>query len=138
MTNVSNETVQRASGKTSRYDIGTTAAVSKGSDNFLCVVLTKTDTSTLEVKASASDLLKAVHGLLTKARSECSNQPLNIPLIGSGLGRVGIKPNILVDLILVAVFEETKLNKITNEIRIILPIERISDISLDAIKKDWS
>lgn len=130
--------VSRSKGKQKRYEIGTTADVKSDGCKFLCVALTYTNISTLEVKANSSELIKAVRGLLCKARSVCANETLNIPLFGSGLSRVGIKSNILVDLILTAIFEETKINKVTNLIRIVLPDVMSSEINLANIKRDWS
>jgi len=129
---------QRASGKCKRYAIGTTCATSKDGHNFLCVALTHTDVSNLETKATPSDLYQAIIGLLQKARSVCGNEPLSIPLMGSGLSRVGIKSNPLINLIVTAIIEETKVNKVTSEIRIILPEAKVSEISLTAIQKIWS
>lgn len=129
----------RNGGKQNRYAIGTTAVVKRDENNkFLCVALSRTDISNQETKASSSDLLQAVRGLLQKARSVCGNEPLSIPLMGSGLSRVGIKNNILVDLILTAIFEETKNNKVTSEIRIVLPKEKASEINLGSLQKEWS
>lgn len=135
---IDSTTVSRASGKQQRYDIGSTAAVTTGGNKFLFVALTHTDINTLQTKADSSDLNKALRGLLTKARSVCANEPINIPLMGSGLARTGIKSNILVDLILTAVFEETKFNKISDEIRIVLPTVKMSEINLISIKQNWS
>jgi len=135
---ITSETKRRTSGKKKLYPIGTTASVSKGSMKMLFVALTHTDINNLETKSDTVDLNHAIRGLLTKARTVCANEPLNIPLMGSGLSRIGIKNNILVDLILTAIFEETKQSKITNEIRIILPSEKINEISLHHIQKDWS
>lgn len=138
LSQVACETVARESGKSQRYDVGSTAACTAGGEKLLFVVLTHTDIETLETRADSRDLIKAVRGLLTKARTVCAKQPLNIPLMGSGLARIGIKSGILVDLILTAVFEETKLNKITDEIRIVLPVGKMSEINLAALKQDWS
>ena len=129
---------KRNGGKQSRYRIGTTVAVEQAGNRFLCVALSHTDISNQEAKASSSDLHQAVRGLLRKARSVCGDEPLSIPLMGSGLSRVGIKNNILVDLILTAIFEETKNNKVTSEIRIVLPKEKASEINLASLQKDWS
>lgn len=129
---------KRNGGKQSRYRIGTTVAVERAGNRFLCVALSHTDISNQEAKASSSDLHQAVRGLLRKARSVCGDEPLSIPLMGSGLSRVGIKNNILVDLILTAIFEETKNNKVTSEIRIVLPKEKASKINLASLQKDWS
>ena len=128
----------RSEGNQKRFTLGTTAAVRKDGNKFLCVALSRTDISNQEAKASSSDLHQAVRGLLQKARSVCGDEPLSIPLMGSGLSRVGIKNNILVDLILTAIFEETKNNKVTSEIRIVLPKDKASEINLASLQKDWS
>ncbi|MBN2456381.1 MAG: hypothetical protein JXB29_07610 [Sedimentisphaerales bacterium] len=124
-------------GKHDRYPLGTTASVSTKEHNFLCVALANTNTENLQASAGSENLHVALRGLLQKARSSCSGSALNIPLIGSGLARTGIKPNIIVDLILLAVFEESKREKVTNEIRIILPKQMRKKIDLSTIQKDW-
>lgn len=126
-----------APGKSRRYSIGTTAFVSKGGNDFLCVALTRTCTQSLEASATSNDLHCAMHGLLSKARTVCSGRPLNIPLLGSGLARTGIKVNIIVDMILLAIFEESRLRKITGTIRIVLPKNLRDRIDLTTIQKDW-
>ena len=138
LSNNSSTVVSRDSGKLKSYSIGTTATAIKDYEKFLCVAFSKTDIGSLQTKANTSDLNKAVRSLLCKARSVCADEPLNIPLMGSGLSRVGIKNNILVNLILTAVFEETKANKVTSQIRIILPKEKISEFNLASIKNDWN
>jgi len=124
-------------GKPNRYAIGTTASVSRNGEHFLCVALTNTCTETLQVSATSVDLQHAVRALLSKARTVCSGRPLNIPLLGSGLGRTGIKPNIIVDLILLAIFEESKCRKVTDHIRIVLPKHLRTRIDLTTIEQDW-
>lgn len=126
-----------APGKAKRYAIGTAAKASIGENRFLCVASARTDTETLQASASSDDLNKALRGVLCKARSVCSGHVLNIPLMGSGLARTGIKPNMIVDLILLAVFEKSKQRKITREIRIVLPKAMRKLIDLSTIQKDW-
>lgn len=138
LSNTTSKTKRRSSGKRELYPVGTTAIAKKDEMKMLFVALTHTDLNTLETKSDTVDLNHALQGLLRKARTVCANETLNIPLMGSGLSRIGIKNNILVDLILTVIFEETKQSKITNEIRIILPSEKINEISLHHIQKDWS
>lgn len=127
-----------APGKSNRYAIGTTASVSRNGHDFLCVAVTRTCINSLEASATSDDLQHAVRGLLSKARTVCSGRPLNIPLLGSGLARTGIKPNIIVDLVLLAIFEESKTRKITNHIQIVLPKSMENRIDLASIQKDWN
>ena len=63
---------------------------------------------------------------------------LSILLMGSVLSWVGIKANILVWLILNAIFKETKKNKVLDEIRIVLPKEEVSELNLASPQKIWS
>lgn len=132
------EVVNRlAPGKSNRFAVGTTAYVSIMANEFLCVALTRTCTKTMETSANSDDLQHAVRGLLSKARTVCAGQPLNIPLIGSGLARTGIKPNIIIHLVLLAIFEESRDRKVTNNIRIVLPAALKNRIDLSTIQKDW-
>ncbi|MFH1542683.1 MAG: macro domain-containing protein [bacterium] len=131
------EEIKRNSGKTKRYRIGATAIAEKDGNKFFCVALTKTNIGSLQAAATSIDLLQALSCLLVKAREICAGNALNIPLLGSGLSRTGIKLNILVDLILMVIFEESKKNKITDKIRIVLPKNKIKEIDLNTLQKDW-
>lgn len=128
---------KRDQGNKKRYPIGTTAKAIADNQKFLCVALGHTDEKTFKTSATAESLIHAVRGMLSKARTVCANEPLFIPFMGTGLGRVGSKHAIVVDLILVAIFEETKVQKITNSITIVLADDKSTDINLDSISKDW-
>ena len=127
----------RAKGNKNRFPIGTTADAQVNGNKFFFVALARTKKSTNVVRASAETLVGAIRGMLQQARAVCSNEPLSIPLMGSGLGRIGIKDAILVDLILAAIFEESQASKITDSISIVLPKEKQSEINLGAISRDW-
>lgn len=128
----------RTHGNQHRYQIGTTAQATNHGEKFLFFALGNTDIVNHVTRTKAADLIFAVRKMLSKARTICSNEPLNMPLFGSGLGRVGIKNSILVDLILAAVFEETKQSKITSKITIVLPVEKKGEINLGTVQKNWS
>lgn len=132
------EYVSRVSGKQKRYPIGTTVATNKQEKKFLCTVLGKTNLSNLQVKADAIDLYNTIRGLLQEARSVCSDEPINIPLVGGGLSRTGIKYSILLDLIIVAIIDELKNDPVTTEIRLILPKSFSKLFNLSNIKEEWS
>jgi len=132
------KTVDRKKGNARRFPIGTAATATNGDQKFIFVALGKTDTSNNVTTASAESLICSVRGLLCKARAVCAGDALYIPLMGSGLGRVGIKNAILVDLILAAIIEETKASKITDSITIVLPKEKLAEISLASFPRDWN
>ena len=127
----------RSSGKTLRYSIGTTAHVKSGSEKFLFVALGYTSIIDNTTAATAENLICAIRGLLKKARVVCSNQTLVIPLMGSGLARVGISNAVLLDIILCGIFEELKQGKVTSEIKVILPKSMDGLIDLIPIKRKW-
>ncbi|MBW9264369.1 MAG: hypothetical protein K1563_17545 [Candidatus Thiodiazotropha sp. (ex. Lucinisca nassula)] len=127
----------RPTGKTLRYPIGATAKAESESEKFLFVALGNTSIDDNTTTATAEDLICAVRGLLRKARAVCSNQPLSIPLMGSGLARVGIINSVVLDLILCGVFEELKQGKITSKIQVVLPESMEDQIDLLSIKRKW-
>ncbi|MEM7217742.1 MAG: macro domain-containing protein [Pseudomonadota bacterium] len=128
----------RKKGNEYRYPIGTTAHAEVAGNRFLFFALAKTNKTTNVVQSSSDMLIVAIRAMLKHARVVCSNEPLSIPLVGSGLGRVGIKNVILVDLILAAIFEESQVSKVTESISIVLPEHMSSVINLGAIARDWS
>lgn len=128
----------RLKGNKKRYPIGTTASVTNGNHKFLFFALGETDISNNVTSANTQSLIKALKGMLKKARAVCSYEPLFIPLVGSGLSRVGIKTSILVDLLLVAIIEETRDSKITSNITIVLPKHMKGKINLKNYINNWS
>lgn len=128
----------RPKGNNRRFPIGTTGCASTNSNKFLFVALGRTDASNNVTTASAETLICAIRGMLTKARAVCSYEPLSIPLMGSGLARIGIKASVLVDLILAAILEETKQGKVTGTITIILPADKEGEINLQSYARSWN
>lgn len=124
-------------GKQRRYALGTTVAVNKDGNDFLCVAMSRTNIENLQTFSTSEQYQRTIRQLLCKARTVCAGKPLNIPLMGSGLSRTGIKQNIIVDLILLAIFEESKDRKITDHIRIILHKNMSGKIDLTTIQKNW-
>lgn len=132
------ENVERNSNaKNNRYDIGTSVYVTSNNHKFICTALSKTNIESLECSVTLTEFSLAIRELLKKARSVCSGHPLNLPLLGSGLSRSGIKENIIINIILLAIFELSKEKKITDTINIILPENKKKDISLKNIMEDW-
>jgi O-acetyl-ADP-ribose deacetylase (regulator of RNase III) len=132
------EKESRSKGNTNRYPIGTAATAITSSQKFLFVALGKTDSLSNVTTANAESLIRAVRGLLQKARAKCSYEPLAIPLMGSGLARTGIKHSVLVDLMLAAIHEESRLGKVTNKITIVLPTEKERELNLKHYERGWN
>lgn len=130
--------VKRKNGNTDRYPLGTTAYINKNDHHFLFTALTKTDTKTNKTQTNSQGLILTTRSLLAQARLVCANNHLVLPLMGSGLGRVGLKKSAILNLILTAIFEESKVSKITNTITVILPKQLKNEINLGRIAKDWN
>ena len=128
----------RVSGKCKKYNIGATGICSQGDLKFLCTVLSRTNIDTYQTSCDLGELYQVLCSLCQKAREVCADNPLNIPLFGSGLSRTGLKQNILLNIILAAIIEESMKSKITGEIRIILPWRFWRKINLSTLKKEWS
>jgi len=124
--------------KQDKFPIGTTSTVSSSSHQFICVVLSHTDIINLQASADVNDLLTALKAALQRARSVCAGHPVIFPIIGGSLSRTGINKNMLLNLLIMTIFEELKKGLITEKIRIILPYKEFSKYNLNSIKKDWN
>ncbi|MEL6830419.1 MAG: macro domain-containing protein [Pseudomonadota bacterium] len=132
-------TEHREQGKSERYPIGTAAALAapNGERKFIFVALGRTAAGDGVTQAAAEDVINAARGLLGKARAVCADEPLNIPLLGGGLARTGIREQLLLQLVLIGIMEETRVARITSKIRIVLPPSLASKINLGAINTHW-
>lgn len=129
--------VTRSKGNECRYPVGTTGISKSEGQKFLFVALGKTDITNNVTSANGEMLISAVRGMLAKARAVCSYEPLNIPLMGSGLARVGIKNSVILDLIITAILEESRQGRITGEITVIVPHEKEGQINLKNHVRNW-
>ena len=121
-----------------RYEIGTVAYAKISNRKFLCVASSRTDVSTYQTKADFSDIYTVIRSILKKSREYCSGHPVNIPLMGSGLSRTGIRPNPLMNIILIAIFDECKTQDIGSDIRIVLPKSKRHEIDIASLLNQWS
>lgn len=129
--------VDRNSGNKLKFEIGTTAKIILGADKFLFVALSHTDVKTLEAKSSIDDFQKALKGLFTRAKSCCSGETLNIPLLGGGLSRTGLSYHMIINILILHLKEITKIGDITSEINIVLDKKLQSSIDILNIKNTW-
>lgn len=128
----------RSKGNLLRYPVGTTVRACTDNQKFLFVALGETNPANNVTSANAEMLIRAVRGMVVEARAACSMEPLVIPLMGSGLARVGIKNSVLVDLIITAVLEEGRHGRVTGEIKIVLPEDKVHDINLKDHIRNWT
>lgn len=131
------EDVPRAGGKTRKYKIGTTAMLNAGKDRYLVFALTHTDITNYMATADVTMMWVALHHVWQRARAECGGTSLNLPLIGSGLAKIGLPTRDLLNLIILAAITETKEKSITQRIRIVLHRDRFEDLDLRDVQTHW-
>lgn len=124
-------------GKTLCYPIGTTALITANDDRYIWFALTKTNHANCKVYSDVELLWRALHKLWQRARVECNGQPLNLPLVGSGLSGLNLPTRDLLNLVILSVITESKAHEITQTIRIVLRRDRFEDIDLREVKEHW-
>jgi len=129
--------VEKSEGKKKRFPIGTTALIEVGSDKYIVFVNAEADPETCKAYSDVTKMWAAMHALWQRARIEAGGQPLNVPLIGSGLSGIGLPSRDLLNLIILYAITETKANRITEVIRIVLHPDRFEEIDLREVKGHW-
>ena len=131
------EYVDRPSGARRRYPIGTTARLKPENEQYFLVAVSHTDAH-LQASATVTDLTIALNGLWQFARRNCNGERLALPLIGSGLARVGLPTRQLLDVIISSLVVASRKSKITEQITIVLTDEHLKRIDLRDIESTWS
>jgi len=131
------EQVVKSDGKKKRFPIGTTAEINVDDEKYIVFALAATDPETCKAKSDVTKMWIALHSLWQRGRIEAGGHPLNVPLIGSGLSGIGLPSRDLLNLIILSAITETKSNRITEVIRIVLHPDRFEEIDLRDVKKHW-
>ena len=134
---VTSEEVEKREGKKRRFPIGTTAEINVNGDKYIVFALAETNPETCKAKSDVTKMWIAMHHLWQRARIEAGGHPLNVPLIGSGLSGIGLPARDLLNLIILSVITETKANRITEVIRIVLHPDRFEEIDLRDVQEHW-
>ena len=137
LANEDHEVVPRIEGKTKKYMIGTTAMLTADKDRYLAFALSHTDASSSMATADVTMMWLALHHVWQRARAECGGSPLNLPLVGGGLAKIGLPTRDLLNLIILAAITETKEKVITQRIRIVLHRDRFDDLDLRDVEMHW-
>lgn len=119
-----------------QYAIGTTAFVTQKNLKAICVAQAETNES-LVAEGNDIFLLDSVHAALKRARECCNGEPLNLPLLGSGLARLNLTHNEIVNLILTGIIAETRQQKVTSEINLILHWPDMDKFDFISLQKFW-
>lgn len=132
------EEVDRESGRTRRYPIGTTAVLDMGSSRLFLPALGRTETDSLEAYSSFEDFWHALDQLWRAARAGCNGEDLTMPLLGAGLSRVGLSNNDLLSVTLLSLALATRNGgTITHSVHILLTREVLEELDLSQVAPDW-
>jgi len=127
----------KAEGKTLCYHIGTTVAINANEDRYILFAMSKTNHANCKVFSDVELMWGALHKLWQRARIECNGDPLNLPLVGSGLAGLNLPTRDLLNLVILSAITESKAHEITQAIRIVLRRDRFEDIDLREVKQHW-
>lgn len=131
------DVVGKTEGKKRCYPIGTTALVKANDDRYILFAITKAEHANCKVYSDVELMWRALHRLWGRARIECNGEPLNLPLVGSGLSGLNLPTRDLLNLLVLSVITESKAREITKVIRIVLWRDRFEDVDLREIKSHW-
>ena len=127
----------RRKGNKHRYPIGATGCARASDQKFLLVALSHTNPLDNVTTANLETFVCAISGMLVRARAACSLEPLVIPLMGTGLARVGLKHSVILDIIIATILEESRKGRITGEIILVVPHDRKGQINLKNHVRNW-
>ena len=129
---------ERKIGNSKRFPIGTTAHIVKDGNEFIFCAVGKTNIHNNITESNTESIITSLNSILEVARTCCSGRTLNIPLLGSGLSRSGIKDSVLIDIIVNLISEQTRKNLITHKINIILHESKILNVNLNTHATGWT
>ena len=137
LSNVQAEEVQRPTGRTRCYPIGTTVLMDLSTQHFLLIANCHTDVKTLKATSDVPTMWTALISMWEAIRNRTDGNPVCVPLIGSGHAAMGLPSGQLLQLLILSLVVATKAKPIPNELRIVLHENCIDDIDLGAVKTQW-
>lgn len=131
------EEVERPGGNKKRYEIGTTAVIGVGAEQFFLPALSKTDVDTYKAHCNVPMLLKALDGLWSAVRIRAGGERVSVPLIGGGLSGIGLPPYQLLQMLILSIIIANKSGHILSEIHIFIAPALREEIDLDTLDSQW-
>jgi hypothetical protein len=127
---------EKTEGKTVKYEIGSTVSITHDGIIYFVFALANADNN-CNTSSTPSLMLKVLEGLWNKVRIDGNGKDVNIPLIGSGLSRIGLPPTQLLQLILISILKAAKEKDLSSTIRIVLTPGVFDEIDLKTIENNW-
>ena len=89
---VASQSIERASGRCSKYPLGTSARVKVSHEVYLLAAVAHTDIDTLKANVDVPDFWRALNGLWGAVRTRADGHAVAVPLVGGGLSGLGCGP----------------------------------------------
>lgn len=137
LANVRPTQIKKDCGKTARYPIGTTAQLEAAGKKYFAFALTHADPKTCKAYADVPLMFEALSGMWKFARTHMDGNALNLPLVGSGPSGVGLPTVDLLHILMLSFADESRREIITQKLRIVLTWDRLDEVDLRKLKKDW-
>lgn len=138
---VAHDLIKRKVEEEKFYPIGTTALIKLNDDSYLLFALTETELKEYirhGDNCSVTDMWIALEKFWNDARDQARGNPVNIPLIGSGVTGIELSPIRILEMNLLAILSSMiEKGIITDEIRVILHHKFFKEIDLRLIKQTW-
>lgn len=125
-------------GRQVRYPIGTTASIRWEGDHYYLVAIARTDETTSIASSSVAEYWQALEGLWKSVRINSNNGDVVVPLLGSGLARVGLPQDQLLFFLISSFIAETKRLKVTQHLKIVLHESAFERVDLSEFERNWS
>lgn len=124
------------------YSLGTTAFLELNAESYILFALTETELKGYipEDNCNVSKMWDSLESFWQKARVHSRGEPINIPLIGSGVTGIKLSPNRILELNLLAISNAIEEGgKITtDQVRIILHPKYMEIINLSDFQNLWN
>lgn len=131
------EVVERKSGRSRKYPIGTTAKAVIGSETYYLLAVTRTNIETLKAEADPLSLWIALSCLWRFARNNSGGHLVCVPLIGGGLAGTGIPVHLLLRMMLLSLLIGVRHDAMAGNVEFVLPISLIGEIDLESLAQEW-
>lgn len=131
-------TTSKRSGQRVKYPIGTVVRADVNQRRYLLAALSHTDAGTLVAYATVQDLWTCLAGVWKGVREYSNGKQVSIPLLGSGLSRVGLPPGNLIEVIVTSFLCHTKERKVAAKVTLVLPSRLAGELDLNGVKRSWA
>lgn len=120
-----------------RYEIGSTAVLSRGKHKAFLMAMSHTDLLTAKASCDVPTLWTALAGALHSVHNYGNGAPLSMPLVGNGRSSVNVEPQHLLRLIVLGLVDFGRKVGLPREVNIILPEACFEALDIREIRRDW-